>query len=220
MAAVLPGNVVNEHGHSEEVVPVLIVNELGLAAGASLDAAGYTRVVLYKPDLTEVGYDPVIEIKGDVRPTFAVLASPDYTDGMTVGGLITLTNFAKSDGGSGTMTRFCIESTIPIAVDTYLHIFCANPADSTFTDGQAAVLHANDKLKKIITIELLSSKWRPPKGVDAVYSIEAINPGDGRILVPFTVTSGRNLYVAWETNGTINFGATTNVNMIVGTENV
>lgn len=149
------------------------------------------------------------------RPTITVQASPDYSDGDSIGGLITLSNFARMAAGSGSIPRFTLRSAINITVGMFVHIFDANPTASTFTDNSALVIHANDKAKLLKTVAILSTDWVAPKGASPWYSVELIGPKGLIDALDYELASGRDLYFALEADGTINYGATDDMMAIV-----
>lgn len=153
-----------------------------------------------------------------IRPAIAVQATPDYSDGDSVGPLVTLNNFARGAGGSGIITRFCLQSAIAIGVQNFVHIFDANPTASTFVDNAAMAIHANDRAKILKTIAIAAADWVAPKGTNPWYTAEIIGQG---ALVPhlyYDLASGRSLYFAIEADGAINFAATTDLSAIIAAE--
>lgn len=153
-----------------------------------------------------------------VRPAIAVQATPDYSDGDSIGPLVTLTNFVGGPGGAGIITRFQLRSLISIGVQTFLHVFDANPAASTFTDNSALVIHADDRAKLLKTIAIAAADWVAPKGASPWYTVELIGHGATYPYLWFDIATGRNLYFALEADGTINFASTADLAAIVAAE--
>lgn len=150
-----------------------------------------------------------------VRPTIAVQATPDYSDGDTIGGLVTLSDFARRDAGSGLIMRFTLRSKIDITVSSFIHIFDQNPSASTFTDNAALVIHADDAAKILKTITVASTDWADPKGGSPWYTAEVIGPGGILERLGYQLPTGKSLYFVPEADGTINFSATTDWSAII-----
>lgn len=159
------------------------------------------------------------------RPSLTVQATPDYSDGDCVGGLITLDRFARTSpqgdgvGGSGILTRLTLRSLIDISVPVIFHLFDANPSASTFTDNSAMTIHANDRSKLLKSIEMAAADLADPHGAESMYVAELLGPGgvfDGYL--PYELPSGRDLYLAIEADGTINFSSAADWSLIVAAE--
>jgi len=151
------------------------------------------------------------------RPTITVQATPDYSDGDSIGPLITLSNFARVAAGSGIITRFAMRTKLSggILVQTFLHIFDSNPSSTTFTDNGALTLNSADYSKILKTIAIASSDWVAPKGVSPWYTCEVIGRSGLVEYLEYSLASGRDLYFAWEADGTINFAATDDVAAVI-----
>jgi hypothetical protein len=155
-----------------------------------------------------------------LAPAIAVEATPDYSDGDAVGGKVALSNVARVAAGSGYLTRFQLRSLISITVQTFVHIFSANPAASTFTENGALSIHADDRAKVLKTIAIAAGDWVAPKGGSPWYTVEMIGPKGGLIdFLPYQLASGRDLYFAIEADGTINFASTADLACLVAAEN-
>lgn len=154
-----------------------------------------------------------------VRPAIAVQATPDYADGDCVGGLVTLTDFVGGPAQGGMITRLQLRSLIALGVQTFLHLFDANPSASTFTDNGALSIHANDRAKLLKTIAIASADWVAPKGASPWYTVELVGSGAA---IPFlyfdTATGGRELYLAIEADGAINFASSGDLAAVIGAE--
>ncbi len=182
---------------------------------------GMLAVILYESDgVTPVTYGTIVENKV-VRPSITVDATPDYSDGDDLLGLITLTDFARADGSSGTIVKFLMRSKISITGPTKVYVFDSNPTASTFTKNSALVIHANDADKILAELVVAQTDWVAPTGTASPwYTVEAINPGAGRTVVTYQCPSGRDLWFAIEVGGTLNFAAATDFNIIIAAENV
>jgi hypothetical protein len=75
-----------------------------------------------------------------IRPTVAVQATPDYSDGDSIGPLLTLSNVSRTIGGTGIITRLHLRSAINITVQMFVHIFDSNPI-GVDVYGQCGVGH-------------------------------------------------------------------------------
>lgn len=154
------------------------------------------------------------------RPTVTVQATPDYSDGDSIGPLLTLTPFASEPGGSGIITRFQLRSLISITVGIVVHIFDANPSASGFSDNSALSIDATDRDKILKSFTVASTDWVVPKGANPYYTVELSSlvqwpsSGIGYDLAGITT----DLYIALEADGTINFASTADLGMIVGYE--
>lgn len=155
-----------------------------------------------------------------VRPVIAVQASPDYSDGDCVGGLITLTDFARVEAGSGLITRLQLRSLIDIDVQTFVHVFDGDPSASTLTDNGALSVHANDRAKLLKTFTVAAADWADPKGGSPWYTAELIDAVAGQLThLAYELTSGRDLYLVIEADGTINFSSTADLAALIAAEN-
>lgn len=154
-----------------------------------------------------------------VRYSLAVAATPDYSDGDAIGNLLTLSDFARVAAGSGLITRLQLRCTMNPGVQSFVHLFDANPSASTVTDNAAVVIHANDRSKILKTIAIPAASWVTPKGASPWYTVELVGPKGGlNDYIAYQLAAGRDLYVAWEADGTINFGTDT-VEVLVSAEN-
>lgn len=184
------------------------------------DANGNAQVVLYDSAGVAVPYGPVVETKV-VRPTWTVDTAA-YAQNDCVGGLITITDFARTDSGAGTITDWRFRSILNINQATQLFIFDANPSASTTTDNLTFVLHANDYGKVVRIFNLPSASWRAPSMKDPFYSLGAIDVSASPIRdrVPYQLPSGRDLYAALVTDGGLDFVAATDFTCLVSVENM
>lgn len=170
---------------------------------------------------TPAGENHVGQVGGStkvIQPAITVEATPDYSDGDDIFGKLSLA-VARNAAGSGYLTRLQLRSRIAIAVPTFLHIFSADPAASTFTKNAAMVLHANDQAKPLKTFAIASGDWVAPKGVSPWYSVELIGFGALAQSLAYQLASGTDLFAALEADGTINFGSADDIGMIVASEN-
>ncbi len=182
---------------------------------------GLQNCVLYESDgTTAVTYGPIVETKV-VRPTWTVDTAA-YVQNDVVGGLITLADFAREDGGGGTLTSWRFRSILNINVATQLFIFDASPSASTTTDNGALTLDANDYGKVLRIYNLPAASWRAPSLKDPFYTIDAIDPSASPIRdrIPYQLPAGRALYAVLVTDGALDFVAATDFTCIVSAENM
>lgn len=111
--------VTNEIGGKVPARPVILVDMDGNAAGA----------------------------RKTVAVTPVVSATPDYSDGDNIGGLMTVAAIVAADGAGGMLSHVLAVSKAAISVAIDLLIFNANPTGSTFTDNEAAVEHALQNIR-------------------------------------------------------------------------
>lgn len=195
-------------------------NPLPIVAGAVADQGGM-RVILYEEDgETAVTYGPIVETKV-VRPTWTV-DTVAYAQNDCVGGLITLSDFARIDGGAGTITSWGFRSILNINQATQLFFFDAEPTSSTTTDNATFVLHASDYGKVLRIYNLPSASWRAPSIKDPFYTIDAIDVSASPIRdrIPYDLPVGRDIYAALVTDGALDFVAATDFTCIVSAENM
>ncbi len=138
----------------------------------------------------------------------AVEATPDYSDGDVIGGLMTLADAVSQIGDGGKVVSAAVHSdadlsTVPIRV----LLFSANPSASTITENASFVLHANDKAKLCGVIDLST---RASIGTPDVLFAANAN-------VPFRC-AGRDLYAVAIAGGAINLGAVTDLTFVFGIE--
>lgn len=140
-----------------------------------------------------------------VRPAIAVQATPDYSDGDSIGPLVSV----SIPGNGGLVTRLQLRSLISIGVPVFVHLFEGNPTASTFTDNSALSIHANDRAKLLKTIAVAAADWVAPKGASPWYTVELVGLGAAISHIYFDLgNSSRTLYLAFEADGTINFAST------------
>ena len=153
-----------------------------------------------------------------VKPVITVDTSA-YADGDDIMGLVSLP-VARTQGGSGFLTRLQLRSRTIITVTTFLHVFDANPSASTFTVNAAMSLHANDYGKLLKTFSILSTDWVAPKGVSPWYTVELIGPVATLLSLAYRLAdSASQLYLAYEADGAITMGGAAYLGVIAASEN-
>jgi hypothetical protein len=133
-----------------------------------------------------------------------------YADGDAIGGLLSFANFAERD--SGLITRVGIQALVNFG-PVIVHLFNAQPAQSTFPDNGLIVLHANDKDKRFRSILIVAADV-----VDAgIGGFEACK----YVSEPFQFQAGatvRNLYAAIEATAAVTIAAGPDTAMWIGAE--
>lgn len=140
----------------------------------------------------------------DVTPT--VEATPDYSTGDVMGGLMTISNAARASGGSGIVNSIVLASKVDLTVDVDVVLFDANPSGTTFTEN-AAVAIATTDAAKVIGIVTLSTRH------DLGTPVVASGRGLG---VPFDAADGKDIYAVCIARGTINLGTTSDLTFRFG----
>lgn len=204
---------------SERGPLALLIARGSAATIGGTDVYGNAKVVIYDgPD--PLTYGPVVETKV-VRPTWTVDTAA-YAQNDCVGGLITLTDFAREDGGAGTITDWRFRSILNINQATQLFIFDADPTLSTTTDNATFALHVSDYSKLVRILNLPSASWRAPSIKDPFYSLGAIDVSASPIRdrIPYHLPTGRDLFAALVTDGALDFVAATDFTCLVSVENM
>jgi hypothetical protein len=141
-----------------------------------------------------------------VSPTITV-ATAAYTANDCVGGVLTLTDAMRENGGTGYLKELLIKDgsgTQKPALE--ILVFNATPAASTFTDGDTAVLHADDVPKVIGHIPVYASNYTL---IGGVYVARV----DGLDQIVQSGAASKNLYAAIVCPGTPDFVAATDLNI-------
>lgn len=137
-------------------------------------------------------------------------ATPDYSSGDAVGGLLTFTDFVRGSPGGGKITRIFVKSKVAIAVDCILHLFDANPSASTFADNGALTIHADD-WAKVIKSQLIVA-------ADFVTQGAGLTQADKSVSIPFETAGAPNLYAILEARGAINLASASDLEVWLGQE--
>lgn len=133
-----------------------------------------------------------------VTPT--VSASPDYADGESIGGLISLRTPALSRPWF--LNYVSIASKVDLSVQIDLIVFNDNPAFTTFTDNAALTLNAFDYAKIQDVVEFAGDEWID-LGTPEVQSERNLN-------IPIFPTASI-AYFALLARGAINLGSTSDL---------
>lgn len=142
-----------------------------------------------------------------ISKTPTVQATPDYSGGDVIGGLMTLADAAAFDGDGGVIEHAAAyvaidASLLPLAV----LVFNANPSASTITENSAFVLHADDRAKLVGVLDLdqVADLGTPV----ILYTANAH--------IPFSIPDGKDLYAVAIASGTMNLGAATDLTFVFG----
>lgn len=161
----------NELDQPIRVQPVMQIGAGGLAAGAPTTVA--------------------------VTP--AVSATPDYSSGDSIGGVMTVAALVGQAAVPGTLSYLSVTSLVSIGADIDLVFFNANPSGSTFTDNAAAVVAAADLAKIIGKVTLPSANWVLLSGTQYLQALATS--------VPISGQAAQSIYVAAIARGAINLGS-------------
>lgn len=136
-----------------------------------------------------------------VSPAVVVTAGA-YHANDNVGGKLTLAGAARVSGGGTTLTRVTVTDAANQKAQLEIVFFSASPADSTFTDNAACVIHANDEAKVVGRLTIYASDYLTV-GAKAVACLANI----GLAMIPATAA----LYAAILTPGTPTYAATSDL---------
>ena len=149
--------------------------------------------------------------------TPTVSASPNYTDGDNMGGLITLTNFGRPTNtdassptvfSSGIIQSVVITNLVAGSLNIDVLFFDTNPSNTTFTDNGALTVNDTD----LLTLIGLASVTTWSAFADNEMGYES-NLG-----IPFNLEAGNaSMYVALVARGAHNLASTSDLTLRVGT---
>lgn len=122
-----------------------------------------------------------------------------YTAGDCVGGVQTVTNWARASGIGTVLQDVIIEDLDGINPTGYLMIFDAEPSGSTLTDADAASIAAADQAKRVACIKISSGDWMDEAAVGGISHCELRNLG--KTIIP----AATSVWVAFVTDGTPDF---------------
>ncbi len=133
-----------------------------------------------------------------------------YADGDALSGLMTFDVAERPM--TGAVTRIRIRSGTTVGVDSFLHLFNANPSASTVTKNAAVVIHADDRAKAFESIKLSSSDWSQ-RGAAGFVCEKAV-------WLPFVMGAGNpgKIYGVLEFDGAHTPGATDDFGFWLGGE--
>lgn len=181
----------------------------------SQDASSYTTTTsqmrFNNPDLLQV-YGAILggapsgtqTILGNVggftalsSSTITTSASPDYSSGDNVGGIITLTLSSRSSGGTGVISDLVIWDKDAQVPDLVIDYYDASPA-GTYTDNSAQVM-AGDHGVWLGRVKIYAADWETTGAISTV-SIP--------VAIAFKTVGGTSLYFTIKTKSAINASST------------
>lgn len=125
-----------------------------------------------------------------VVPTLS--ASPDYSDGDVMGGVLTIT--LPKFSGPRILTSVSILSKVDLSVTVDLLLLNANPSASTTTDNGALSLHADDYDKVFDLVQFADSGWvdlgTPEIQVERDINLVVVPPFYGLLVARGTINLG------------------------------
>jgi len=136
-----------------------------------------------------------------VTPT--VSATPDYSTGDSIGGLMTVPGIVGADGVGALLAYITGVSKVSIGADIDLIVFNANPSASTFTDNDAVVIDPADLGKIVGKVTLPSAGWVALSGTQVLQAVTTTVPINGQ--------AAASIYVAAVARGVINLGSTSDL---------
>lgn len=140
--------------------------------------------------------------------TPAVEATPDYSDGDVMGGLISIYNASRFTGGSGivsSITMSCKADIIPVVRFIF---FKSNPSATTFTENSALSLNSADYNKVLGQVDLVTAD-----------DLDMGTPhiiGRYNINIPYTLDTTTTLYCVAIARSTLNLGSTSDLTINFG----
>lgn len=137
--------------------------------------------------------------------TPTVTASPDYSDGDNIGGLISITLPPFTRPFYVSYCSILSKAAITVAVD--LLVYSSNPSVSTFTDNDAQSLHASDVTKLLDAVRFADTDWRAA-GTPVVQGTRNLN-------IPIAPVA-RIAYFSLVARGTINLASTSDITVNFG----
>lgn len=135
-----------------------------------------------------------------IAVTPAVEATPDYSTGDVMGGIMTIADAARLETHSGYIVSVCIKSKADITVPIDVIFFKANPADSTFTENSAVSLDAADVTDLLGAVQV--NTW---------FDLGTPVIGFAECRIPFKPAAGDNVYAVMVARGTINLASTSDL---------
>lgn len=183
------------------------VTKLPMAPGVASDGATAAKqdeqtAVLedIRTAVTDTDPTEVVGYLNTVAVTPTVSATPDYSAGDAVGGVMTFAAILRDDAKSGYVVsaRITAKTAATSMAQIDVLIFNANPSASTVTDNSAFVLADADRAKLKGVIKVTS--------FDVAGTSASIGYAEGR--VPATGAVADDLYAVMVARGAINLGAT------------
>lgn len=144
-----------------------------------------------------------------VSPAITTSASPAYSPGDVVGGVLPLTNALRVSGGTGILQSLLIKDTTNQKQPLTILLFNANPTNGTYTDNGALSLNATDAAMIIRKINVGAADYETV-GTTAIADIgvggKPVKAASGTSLYALIITTGTPTYGANATSLYVNFG--------------
>lgn len=138
-----------------------------------------------------------------ITPALAVGATPDYSIGDNIGGILTLPDAMRTSGGSGVLQSVFLADRANQKFGIDILLFNAMPTD-TYTDNSAMpTLSTTDVAKIVRKVSIAAADWLTLGGC-AFADISAI----GKVV---KAVGSANLYAVLVAQGAFNFAATTDL---------
>lgn len=145
-----------------------------------------------------------------IAPTVTITATPDYSAGDCVGGIVTVSSAVNTKSNRPIrLTNVTLTDNAGQAPALSLLFFRATPAGGTYTDNSALVLDASDIADLVGVVRIAAADWYTVSSK----SLVAVN--DLNMIMDITTTSLFMLVVA---DGAYNAGATTDLTVKLGVD--
>lgn len=193
---------------------VNIITALGAIGDAAWASGNGSVIALLKTIATAAGDTttplPAVGFLSTVAVTPTVEATPDYSAGDVIGGVMMFAGVLRADTKTAYAVALRIAAKIANTAQIDAFIFNANPSASTTTENGAFVLHATDmpKLKGIIKVE--AADWTAGGSAASVGYKEA--------RIPLTGAAADDIYVVMVARGPINLGSTSDLLVELSTD--
>lgn len=178
------------------------VDTTGLATSAA-QALALTELEAINAAVSSATPAPVVGLLSTVAVTPTVEATPDYSTGDVIGGVMTFASILRADAATGYLTSVRIATKILNVVQIDALIFNANPSGSTVTENGAFAIAVADipKLKGVVEIE--AGDWIATGAASSV--------GYKECRVPLTGAAADDIYIVLVARGTINLDSTSDL---------
>lgn len=127
----------------------------------------------------------ITAIRAVLSATPTISASPVYSTGDSVGGLLSFTNAVAYSGGSGVIENVIIKDLAKQDAELDLILFDTNPTNTTPTDNAALDIHDTDLATVIAIINISTYADFSDNSVGQSYPVGGL---------PFKLTTGTTLY--------------------------
>ncbi len=93
------------------------------------------------------------------RPTITITATPDYSIGDVVGGIITLSGVMYTSGRMAELRSVMLKDAAGVGPALTLIFFRSAPVGGTYADNGAVAWHADDPAKIVGIVKILAADW-------------------------------------------------------------